>query len=492
MISRFLRQTALMAFSCFAAGVLTAAFAQSPTVAVDVLPGAPGRLLIEGAGPASQSWSFRDSYAGIVGLGNRVRGFQGFDANGKQIAVRTIAPGQFASAELATRFKYEIDLKPTARPSDAAFVSWLGPENGMLMFGDLLPQPEFIQEPRAPTTVRLVLPSGWTAYASDTAKPRAELEIADPDQTVVLVGKNIRVSTSAILGKPFTVLTDGDWAFTDDDALQMATSILQFHSKTVGLLPCESASLVLLPFSQPTSPNKWSAQTRGCTTTLLMSKVPSKTGALAQLGNALTHELFHLWVPNGVALTGDYDWFYEGFTMYQAARAAVRLDLLSFEQFLNAIADAYDGSLQADAQKLSLIEASKQRWTAGAPSVYSKAMVVAFIYDLDLRAQSKGKRSLDDVYRHLFSVNARNVRLQNARDGNAAAMAVLRAGLPAGDFTERFVTAPAAIELEKELAPFGLRVEKFAVRTHISVADHPRGGARDLLKQLGYNEPRRR
>jgi len=101
--SYLLRQSLLVLLFCgFVAGV-TSPSAQSLAV-VQVLPGTPGRLLIEGAGPAGQAWSFRDSYAGIVGLGERVRGFQVFDGSVKQVEVRRMAPGQCESAEPAATF----------------------------------------------------------------------------------------------------------------------------------------------------------------------------------------------------------------------------------------------------------------------------------------------------------------------------------------------------------------------------------------------------
>jgi predicted metalloprotease with PDZ domain len=75
---------------------------------------------------------------------------------------------------------------------------------------------------------------------------------------------------------------------------------------------------------------------------LLSGRAPSKVAALSRLSVPLTHELFHLWVPNALALEGDYDWFYEGFTMYQAMRAAGRLNLLTFEDFLNSIGRVFD------------------------------------------------------------------------------------------------------------------------------------------------------
>ncbi len=70
-------------------------------------------------------------------------------------------------------------------------------------------------------------------------------------------------------------------------------------------------------------------------------------------------------------------------------------------------------------------------------------------------------------------------------------MGAMRIELSSADFFDRFIAKPVTIDLQKELAPFGLRVEKL-VRTHISVNENATQRQRDLLKQLGYNEPRSR
>src|SRR2546423_5356053 len=179
--------------------------------------------------------------------------------------------------------------------------------------------------------------------------------------------------------------------------------------------------------------------------------------------------------------------------MYQAAGAAVRLDLLTLQQLLNAIGDAYTGSSSADFKSMSLIEASKRRWMTGANAVYSKAMVVAFLYDLNLRSQSKGKRSLDDVYRKVFRDHLRRSESNHADvNGNAFVISALRSELSTPDFAGKFIAASAPIDLQPELAPFGLTLEKLGLRTHIFVSEHLTSRQRDLLRQLGYNEPRRR
>jgi predicted metalloprotease with PDZ domain len=167
------------------------------------------------------------------------------------------------------------------------------------------------------------------------------------------------------------------------------------------------------------------------------------------------------------------------------------MDLLTFGEFLTAIGRAYDGVLSAsDVNALSLIEASKRRWTSGTSAVYSKAMLVAFLYDLNLRSQSKGKRSLDDVYRNVFRSQKPGAQSssQTRADGNAVVISALSAESGGPGFVQRFINEPMNIDLQKELAQFGLRVEKFGFRSRIVPVEKLTKGQRDLLRELGYND----
>src|SRR4030095_11609825 len=214
--------------------------------------------------------------------------------------------------------------------------------------------------------------------------------VPDVDRAVFALGKRLRSSQISASGMNLRLVTDGDWAFADGDALKMGADVLKIGREVFGAMPSQQGTLILIPFPQTVASNKWSAETRGSTVTLLIGKLPSKIAALAQLSVPLTHELLHFWVPNGLNLDGDYDWFYEGFTIYQAARTGVRLDLLQFQEFLDAISRAYGAPRSgSDHDRWSLVEASKRRWTGGESAVYSKSMVIAFLYDLKLRSQSR-------------------------------------------------------------------------------------------------------
>src|SRR3989440_1552851 len=358
------------------------------------------RVIVEGNSAPATVWSFLDSYASVVGLANRIERFTLFDEGGNEIQVRKIAPGQFDSPRSAARFRYEVSLKPPALAMDSAMVSWLNQEHGLLMPADLLPV-SLNKNGGSSAIIRFTLPDRWRVYSSEVERNQNEFEVRDAGQAVFAVGARLRAPQISESGMLFSLVTDGDWAFADREALELAGKVLKAHREVFGAMPAKQGILILFPFPQAIGPNQWSAETRRSTVTLLMGKLPSKVGALAQLSTPVTHEFFHLWVPNALALDGDYDWFYEGFTIYQAAQTAVRLGLLTFPEFLNSIARAYDSS-KSEAAEWSLIEASTRRFTIGRTSVYSKSQVVAFLYDLRLRSLSHNKKSLADVYRKLI------------------------------------------------------------------------------------------
>lgn len=462
-------------------------------VSIEVV--SPGHVRIEGECEAATVWSFLKSYGSVTNLSNRIGQLSLSDAAGQEIRVRRVAPGEYEAATPASRFRYEVDLTPPAIPGDAAFVSWLTPEHGLLVLGDLLPSvsKDISSSARNAMTLRFKLPPNWSVDSSERRNSSGDFEVSDPLRAVFAVGrlraKEMQVRWKGSERIRLNLITDGAWAFADDEVLQLAGQILAVHAEVLGGSPGSLSTIILMQFPVAVSPEKWSAETRGSTVTLLLGKQPSKVVALAQLSTPLTHELFHLWVPNGLALDGDYSWFYEGFTNYQAARTAVRLQLLTFDDFLNGIGRAYDVySAAPDRDQWSLVEASSRRWANGQPVIYQKGMLVAFLYDLELRSQSRGKRSLDDVYREVFRRYRDSFKPDRKPEGSRTAVAIL-GGFPGmNDFVERFIQRPAAISLDAELRQSGLRVERAGLRSFIRVNDSLSHNQRDLLKELGYND----
>jgi len=340
--------------------------------------------------------------------------------------------------------------------------------------------------------IRFELPTGWAVYSSEHASTSGVFEVPHLAKAVFFAGAGLRTKRKSIDAMDFGLVTSGEWAFEDADAFELAAKIIRADEEVFGAMPGDHAMLFVVPFPTAVASEKWSAETRGSTVTLVLGKQPATIAAMSQLSVPLTHELFHLWVPNALALDGDYGWFYEGFTIYQAARTAMRLQLLTFDEFLIAIGRAYDSYLASPGRdQLSLIEASQRRWTTGETVVYQKAMLAAVLYDLTLRNQSRGKQTLDNAYRQLF----RQYRLSGSNtdrtvDGNEAALSAL-SSMGTREFAQTLVSRPVSIDLEAELTRFGLSVERIGLRSRVVVNESLSKHQRDLLRELGYNDEAR-
>lgn len=466
---------ALLLFTCDAA-------AQAVDVKIQVVPGTPPRVRVEGhRAEAASAWSIRNFYGSAAGLAERVENFELFDDKGAPVVVKKLAPGEFSAAVPASRFSYDFKLDPPAFVSDSSHVSWLTADRGLLMLADLLPVP------LTNAKVELLLPAGWKVATGETRNAAGVFEVADAERAVFAVGRDLRERRGRAGALAFMLVTAGDWAFTEEEAADSAAEILKLHQETAGGAPRQSPTVVLLPLPQVgAGGNLWSAETRGATVVLVSGRLPSKPAAKAQLDGALTHELFHLWVPNGLALEGEYDWFYEGFTNYVALRAGMRRGQLTFNDYLNALGSAYDSYIRARGpREVSLLEASRRRFAGSAAVVYHKGLLVAFLYDLSLMRRTEGKASLVDVYRELFR---RYGRGEKPTDGNRAAVEVLSSTGGMRDFVERYVEGSTELTLPTLIEPFGLKVLPGGARTHVGVSDSLDSAQRELLRKLGYNE----
>lgn len=463
----------------------TASTAQDfPTeVRIEILSATPARVSVEGELLKGMSvWSFPNTYANAKRLAERINKFTLADESGANVSARKISPGEYVSESAATRFRYEVNLEPSFNSASEANVSWMVNKRALLMLGDLLP--------RGFTNVKanLSLPARWSASSVEERSERNEFAVSEPDAAIFFVGEDLRESHEQISGMKFTFVLGGDWAFGEKEAMAAAVDILKQHMETMGGAPQRQAMVMLSPFPQFVSASRWSAETRGATVVFVSGQASSVAAGLSQLSIRLAHELFHLWAPNGLALDGEYDWFYEGFTLYYALQTCRRLQLLTFREYLDAIGRAYDAYLAApEREKLSLLDASRRRWSgaASASLVYNKGMLVAFLYDLELRKRTRGKRSLENIYRELFQ---RYKKGGSRADGNTAVLAALNSRREMKKITERLIEKADAIELNAAVKSFGLRVDKAGFTTVISADDSLSERQRELLRELGYNE----
>ncbi len=138
-----------------------------------------------------------------------------------------------------------------------------------------------------------------------------------------------------------------------------------------------------------------------------------------------SHEYFHSWNVKRFkpAAFIPYDltqenytrllWAFEGFTSYYDDLLLARAGLLSETQYLSALAKTMTTVMQRSGRlKQSVADSSFDAWIKyyrqdeNAPnsivSYYQKGALIGLALDLSIRAQTRGKRSLDDVMRLLW------------------------------------------------------------------------------------------
>ncbi|MGZ8843061.1 MAG: M61 family metallopeptidase [Pyrinomonadaceae bacterium] len=455
--------------------------AQTLQARISVISVAPARIRIDAEFPnATDVLSFRNTYGGVLGLGERIERVEAIAANGERVPVKKLAPGEFQNAAKSTRFRYEVSVAEPERPAQMSHVSWLNRDHGLLMLADLLPQSTRDHASFSAALIDVDAPTGWTV-AANSKREGSRFSTADPETAVFLVGPSVHEKRQRLAATNLSIITSGKWPFSDNDAIKLAGEIIEEYSRVTRFALKSNAVLMLLPYPGETGPESWSAETRGNNVVLLLGRKASRKRVLAKLGIVLSHELFHLWVPNSLKLIGDYDWFFEGFTLYEALRMDLRLGLISFDDYLATIARVYDSYLSsADHARLSLIEASERRWTTSSSLVYDQGMLVAFFYDLSLRNLTDCRASLDDVYSELF-------RLSTTGQGNAneTIIKVLSEREALGSFARDYIESARKLDLDSVVSAYGIQVQRGrlgANRTKLVVG---RDLSKEQLKFLG-------
>lgn len=408
--------------------------AAHPEVKIAVSSPPEIKIRIESLSPGRE-WSFRNAYAGVLGLAERVEQFRAFAPDGTDLNAKKIATGEFRSNAGAVTIEYVVKLPPPGA-GDVAHVSWIAGESGLLMLTDLLP--EYLPG----VVVEFSLPSGWTAQSVYEVDKDGKHHVLQPEETVFLIGRALRKQAKRFDGGAFDFVVAGSWPFKDAVVAKAATKVLEEYLALTGF-PLQLRPLVMLaPLPVATGSVTWRAETRGATVVLLMDPQAQIANWAGQLGIIFTHELLHLWVPNSLLLEGNYDWFFEGFTLYTALVTALELKFINRAEYLATLGRVYDSYLSRP-DDLSLIDASERRWTSGNSTVYDKGMLVAFLYDLAIKKDSRGKMWLGSLYKNLFARSA-----AQPANGNEVIIQLLSSNAAGADLAKSYIEGRRELDLK--------------------------------------------
>ena len=138
-----------------------------------------------------------------------------------------------------------------------------------------------------------------------------------------------------------------------------------------------------------------------------------------------SHEYFHAWWVKTIKPASFHNldlnrenyteqlWIFEGFTSYYDELSLLRAKLLTPEQYLDLFAQTVT-RVQKSKGRLtqSLAQSSYEAWTKfyqqdeNAPnaivSYYTKGALLAFVLDVEIRKQTNGEKTLDDIVKHVW------------------------------------------------------------------------------------------
>ncbi|HEY1691786.1 MAG TPA: PDZ domain-containing protein [Polyangiaceae bacterium] len=334
----------------------------------------------------------------------------------------------------------------------------------------------------ARTRVEIHAPEGWRV-ATSLRSVGASFEAPDYDTLVdspIEIGTH-REASFSVLGVPHrysiwpaSAVPESRIATLVDDT----TTILEYEARLFGgRFPYDAYELLL-----HVSPRSRGGLEHRASAALIASPASfaSRDGYLDLL-SLVAHEVFHAWNVKRIRPAGltpyRYEqecytrllWWFEGATSYYDWRVLARTQLATVDEYLDHLAAeiAYlEGTPGRRVHPLE--ETSFDAWiklyrpdensTNSTVSYYRKGEVVCALLDIEIRARSKGRASLDTVLAHLwdeFGATERPV----PEDG----MQVIferATGVSLGDCFDTWIRSAAEVDAKGTLEHVGLTIER--------------------------------
>jgi predicted metalloprotease with PDZ domain len=284
-------------------------------------------------------------------------------------------------------------------------------------------------------------------------------------------------------GKPHRLAICPPGAIDDADAKKLvsdAKTVIETQAKLFGTgLPYEAYELLL----HVSAHGRGGLEHRSSAALIVPPSSFETREAYLDLLSLVAHEVFHAWNVKRIRPAGltpyRYSeecytrllWWFEGGTSYYDWRTLALARLCSVEEYLDHLAAEIAYVEQTPGRQLhALEEASYDAWIKlyrpdenlanSSVSYYRKGEVVCALLDIELRARTAGRATLDRVLSRLwveFGAPQRPVpedALQSVFERVA--------GVPLGDLFETWVRGTVDIDYAKTLAHVGLSVERAA------------------------------
>lgn len=358
-----------------------------------------------------------------------------------------------------------------------------------------------------PIELEIHAPEGWKAYTSLQRRRRGGRSVLLAENYDVLIDSPIEAGTPEARkfthdGVTYHVILDlagGDGMRRSrevrkriDTYLADTEKIVKAYTATFGRP--EFSDYYFLVNIDPFSPSG-DGMEHLASTRLVLNDYITNEDAYNALLDVTSHEFFHIWNVKRLrpAELGPFDytrelhttllWFAEGFTQYyghlMVRRAGVWDDRQFYKQLVGEI-NAVDRSPGRFHRNLR--QSSFDTWHAVSPrnpmgatsnfrntyvNYYHKGAVAALLLDLEIRRSTEGRRSLDDVIRHLYRTSYAEAGMggyflrgvgYTEQDVYDAVEAV--AGSDARQFLEGVIDGTVELDYEGHFAYLGLELTR--------------------------------
>ncbi len=197
--------------------------------------------------------------------------------------------------------------------------------------------------------------------------------------------------------------------------------------------------------------------------------------------NVVSHEYFHLWNVKRIrpAELGPFNykeenytsllWMAEGFTNYYGRMMLLRSGLISQKDFFKHFMETvrfYE--MQPGRLNTSAYESSFDSWIKlyrpgpnnfnSYISYYTKGDMLGFLLNVRIIEATKGQKSLDDLYRHLYDKYNKDGKGYTEKDLLLALKEIT--GMDFTDFYTRFIKSTEPIDFQSELDKLGVVLKK--------------------------------
>lgn len=394
--------------------------------------------------------------------GENVEDFQAFDVFGKPLPVVRLDRqrwriGGLRSGYFRATYRVRYPMRFGQRNIDTTHALIEGPMTFVYLQGyrrqPLSVSFDFPAEWKIATALKPVRSGGYDYWAEDyDTLIDTPVELGNFEEFQFTVS-NVR----------FDVAVDGPIAFNVDRFLLVLRKICQYQAELFGYLPFEHYQFI---YHIRPGPRGGGGLEHLTSTTITLSGQRMAEDP-ANAAEVTAHELFHAWNVKRIhpKVLGPFDylfeprtkalWFSEGVTSYYAALTLVRTGIWSQQRFLKHLAEQIE-RLQSnpDRLKTSVEEASWRIWERGyrhpGISYYNKGELLGLLLDLEIRASTSGRRSLDDVMRLLNWWYARRSVGFEETDLERAVSAVAEADF--SSFFDRYVAGTVELPYAEAFA----------------------------------------